>query len=95
VLRPGAVALVQCTVRPMWTFKGVVWRIAPAGLVRLAQRAVLGYPAPMLMTPVPPKWLRAVVEANGGEVVDSKTVPEPETHWVSARYVLRKPVRES
>lgn len=95
VLRPGAVAIVQCTVRPMWTFKGVVWRVAPPRLVRMAQRVVLGYPAPMLMTPVPPKWLHAVVEAHGGVVVDSRTVPEPETHWVSARYVLRKPGRES
>jgi ubiquinone/menaquinone biosynthesis C-methylase UbiE len=92
VLRPGAIALVQCTVQPLWTMKGVAWRIAPAGLVRLLQRVVLGYPAPMLMTPVPPAWLRTVVEEHGGVVVDSATTPQPETHWVSARYVLHKPV---
>ena len=92
VLRPGAIALVQCTVRPLWTMKGVVWRLAPGRLVRLLQRMVLGYPAPMLMTPVPPAWLRTVVEAHGGVVVDSSTTAEPDTHWVSARYVLHKPV---
>ncbi|MGB3442691.1 MAG: class I SAM-dependent methyltransferase [Actinophytocola sp.] len=94
VLRPGAIALVQCTVRPLWTMKGVVWRIAPGRLVRLLQRGVLGYPAPMLMTPVPPAWLKTVVEAHGGVVVDSSTTAEPDTHWVSARYVLHKPVGE-
>jgi hypothetical protein len=71
-----------------------VWRVAPPGLVRFAQRALLGYPAPMLMTAVPPAWLRAVVAAHGGVVVDSATEPQPATHWVSARYVIHKPVRE-
>lgn len=95
VLRPGAVALVQCTIRPLWTMKGVVWRLAPTRLVRLAQRVVLGYPAPMLMTPVSPAWLTAVVEAHGGAVVDCAIAPEPDTHWASARYVIRKPAGES
>lgn len=94
VLRPGAVALVQCTVRPLWTTKGVVWRFAPGGLVRFAQRVVLGYPAPMLMTAVPPAWVRTVVGTHGGVVLDSVTEPEPETHWMSGRYVIHKPVRE-
>jgi ubiquinone/menaquinone biosynthesis C-methylase UbiE len=90
VLRPGAVALVQCTTRPMWTAKGMVWRI----VVRLAQRVLLGYPAPMLMTAVPAARLRAVVRAHGGEVVDTATTREPATHWVSSRYVIRKHVGE-
>jgi ubiquinone/menaquinone biosynthesis C-methylase UbiE len=94
VLRPGAVALVQCTTRPMWTVKGMVWRIAPPPVVRLAQRVLLGYPAPMLMTAVPAARLRAVVRAHGGEVVDTATTREPETHWVSSRYVIRKHVGE-
>ncbi|WP_158845817.1 class I SAM-dependent methyltransferase [Saccharothrix deserti] len=90
VLRPGAVALVQCTTRPMWTVKGVVWRVAPRPVVRLAQRVLLGYPAPMLMTAVPAARLREVVRAHGGEVVDTSTTREPATHWVYSRYVIRK-----
>ncbi|WP_309116134.1 methyltransferase domain-containing protein [Saccharothrix sp.] len=90
VLRPGAVALVQCTTRPLWTLKGIGWRIAPNPVVRFAQRAVLGYPAPMRMTALPEARVRAVVNAHGGEVVDTATTPEPETHWVSTRYVIRK-----
>ncbi len=90
VLRPGAVALVQCTTRPLWTVKGLVWRVAPRPVVRLAQRALLGYPAPMLMTAVPAARLRSVVREHGGEVVDTATTREPATHWVSSRYVIRK-----
>lgn len=90
VLRPGAVALVQCTTRPMWTVKGLVWRLAPRPAVRLAQRTLLGYPAPMLMTAVPTARVRAVVGAHGGEVLDTATSREPATHWVSTRYVIRK-----
>ncbi|MGW5054849.1 class I SAM-dependent methyltransferase [Actinokineospora sp. NPDC004072] len=90
VLKPGATAVFQCTTRPMWTAKGVLWRVAPHALIRLGQKLVLGYPAPMRMTPVPPAKVAAVVAQAGGAVVDSRTAAEPETHWVSTRYVVRK-----
>jgi SAM-dependent methyltransferase len=89
VLRPGGVALLQCTTRPLWTFKGTVWRLAPGWLVRLAQRKFLGYPAPMRMTPYAPARLRSVVEAAGGSVVATRTVDDRATHWRSTRFVIR------
>jgi SAM-dependent methyltransferase len=87
VLRPGGVALLQCTTRPLWTFKGAVWRLAPGWLVRLGQRKVLGYPAPMRMTRYSPARLRRMMA--GGEVVATETVDDRSTHWRSTRYVVR------
>jgi ubiquinone/menaquinone biosynthesis C-methylase UbiE len=88
VLRPGGVALLQCTTRPLWTFKGAVWRLAPGWLVRLAQRKFLGYPAPMRMTRYPSDRLAKVVTAAGGEVLATTTVDDRSTHWRSTRYVV-------
>src|ERR1044072_5287176 len=89
VLRPTGVALLQCTTRPLWTFKGTVWRLAPAWLVRLAQQKFLGYPAPMRMTRDAPERLRTVVAAAGGSVLMTKTVDDRSTHWRSTRFVIR------
>jgi len=89
VLRPGGVALLQCTTRPLWTFKGAVWRLAPGWLVRLAQRKFLGYPAPMRMTRYAPGRLAEVVASAGGEVVATTAVDDRSTHWRSTRYVVR------
>ncbi|HEY7595480.1 MAG TPA: class I SAM-dependent methyltransferase [Actinophytocola sp.] len=89
VLRPGGVALLQCTTRPLWTFKGAVWRLAPGWLIRRAQQLFLGYPAPMRMTPYSPERLRKVVGAAGGSVVASRTVDDRSTHWRSTWYVIR------
>jgi SAM-dependent methyltransferase len=89
VLRPGGVALLQCTTRPLWTFKGAVWRLAPGPLVRFAQRKVLGYPAPMRMTRYPEGRVRSAVSSAGGEVVATRTVDDRATHWRSTWYVVR------
>lgn len=89
VLAPAGVALLQCTTRPLWTFKGTVWRTVPGKLVRLAQKAFLNYPAPMRMTRYSPARLRSVVEAAGGSVVATKTVDDRSTHWRSTQFVIR------
>lgn len=89
VLRPGGVALLHCTTRPLWSVRGMIWRFAPSWLVRWAQRTVLHYPAPMRMTALPEDRLREIVTAAGGEVLDSVAVDEPETHWAARRYVVR------
>ncbi|MCT2582768.1 class I SAM-dependent methyltransferase [Actinophytocola gossypii] len=87
VLAPDGVALLQCTTRPLWTFKGVVWRLVPGPLVRLAQRWLLRYPAPMRMT----RFARVpeVVSAAGGTVLATREVDDSATHWRSTRYVIR------
>jgi SAM-dependent methyltransferase len=89
VLAPDGVALLGCTTRPLWTFKGAVWWLAPGPLVRLAQRALLRYPAPMRMTRYPPQRLQAVVSAQGGELLATRHGADRATHWRSARYVIR------
>lgn len=90
VLRPGGLALLHCTTRPLWTAKGVIWRFAPQRLVGWGQQRLLGYPAPMRMTAVPEARVRRVVAAHGGEVVDAVAVEERASHWHAARYVIRK-----
>jgi SAM-dependent methyltransferase len=91
VLRPGGVAVLHCTTRPLWTLRGIIWRFGPGAVVRWAQRTVLHYPAPMRMTAVPEQRVQAVVGAAGGQVVDSQPVDEPETHWAARRYVVVRP----
>lgn len=93
VLAPGGVALLQCTTRPLWTFKGMVWRLAPGPVVRMAQRRLLGYPAPMRMTRYSPARVRTVVGEAGGVVLATRTVDDRATHWRSTRYVLRASTR--
>jgi SAM-dependent methyltransferase len=90
VLRPGGVAVVHCPTKPMWTLRGVVWRAAPAPLIRWAQRRLLGYPAPMRMTGVPEQRVADLVAEHGGTVVDAVAVDEPETHWRARRYIIRR-----
>lgn len=90
VLRPGGVAYLHCTTRPMWTPRGMAWRFAPGPLVRWAQRRLLGYPAPMRMTGMTEERVAAVVGAAGAEVLAGVAVDEPETHWQARRYVVRK-----
>lgn len=93
VLRPGGVAVLQCTVSPLWTFKGMVWRFVPGALVRLGQRVVLRYPAPMRMTAVDPAHLKEVVTRHGGQVVATEAYDDRAAHWRCARYVVRRSER--
>lgn len=89
VLRPGGVAMLQCTNRPLWTIKGMIWRLAPGWLVHWGQRRFLRYPAPMRMTRYPTDRLAAVVAAAGGAVLDAEVTDDRANHWRSTRYVLR------
>lgn len=91
VLRPGGVAWLHVPTRPLWTFRGMVWRFVPGPLVRWAQRTLLRYPAAMRMTGVTEARVAALVGAAGAPVVASADVEEPETHWHARRYVVRKP----
>jgi SAM-dependent methyltransferase len=93
VLRPGGLAVLQCTVSPLWTAKGAIWRFVPRSLVRLGQRHVLGYPAPMQMTAYPTRRLAAVVRRHGGEVAGHLIRDDQAMHWRTARYVVRRPAK--
>lgn len=90
VLRPGGVAMLHCTTRPLWTFKGFVWTLIPQRLVGLAQRVLLKYPAPMLMTPLAPERVREIVTAAGARVIATRTDDDRTTHWRSTRYAITR-----
>lgn len=90
VLRPGGVAVLQCTSSPLWTVKGAIWRLTPGWLVRLGQRVVLRYPAPMRMTAMGQERVRVVVSRHGGVVVDELTEDDRAAHWRSTRYAIQK-----
>lgn len=90
VLRPGGLAVLQCLTSPLWTVKGVIWRLAPGSLVGLGKRLMLRYPASIRMTSLPPRRLHAVVARHGGEVLDSINHDNHAAHWRSTRYIVRR-----
>lgn len=90
VLRPGGIAMVQCTVEPLPTARGLVWRALPQRLLGLVQTKVLGYPAPMLMTGMSADRVRTLVSAHGGEVVAERMRDQHEVHWRSGWYAIRR-----
>ncbi|WP_017626490.1 class I SAM-dependent methyltransferase [Nocardiopsis chromatogenes] len=64
VARPGAALVLGVPDRERPTFKGLVFRYAPWPLIRLAQRVVLRYPAPMRMHTWPAERIAAELEAG-------------------------------
>jgi ubiquinone/menaquinone biosynthesis C-methylase UbiE len=92
VLEPGGVAVLSCTTRPLWTFKGVIWRFAPGALVRLGQRTVLRYPAPMRMTAMSHRRIESLLSRHNAHIVDTISTSDRAAHWRSTRYVVRRHV---
>jgi SAM-dependent methyltransferase len=90
VLRPGGTAVVGLPTGPALTAKGLIWRFAPFGLISWAQRRLLGYPAPMRMTPVPDAEMDRLVTANGGQIVDRRPDLPYTEDWRCSRYALRR-----
>ncbi|MGX7825463.1 class I SAM-dependent methyltransferase [Actinokineospora sp. 24-640] len=90
VLAPGGTAVLHCSTTPLWTFKGVLWRLVPHRLIAFGQRKLLGYPAPMRMTALSDKRFTAIITAAGGTVVDTLTEDDRSTHWRLTRYVITK-----
>jgi len=90
VLRPSGVAVVHVPTQPRWTVRGVLWRFVPWVVLRVAQRVVLRYPAPMRMTRVRAGWLRRTVAADGGQVVADNPDRVSTDDWLCTRYVIRR-----
>ncbi len=91
VLRPGGMAVVHLSTSPRWTPRGVLWRFVPWPLLRLGQRLVLRYPAPMRMTRTPAARLRRLVAEHGGSVVAQTPDRVSTDDWLCTWYVLRRP----
>ncbi|HEY0636447.1 MAG TPA: class I SAM-dependent methyltransferase [Pseudonocardiaceae bacterium] len=90
VLRPGGLAVVQLATAPLWTAKGVAWRLLPFPVIAWAQRRLLRYPAPMRMTCVPDADVTALVARHGGAVLDRRPDPTYTEDWRATRYVIRR-----
>ena len=65
---------------------------APGRLIGWAQRALLRYPAPMLMTAFPPDVVRSTVHEIGGRILAAEADETYGGHWHYTRYYLAPPV---
>jgi SAM-dependent methyltransferase len=90
LLRPGGVAVVQVVSAPTRSLKGLIARYAPFPLVAWGQKRLLGYPAPMRMTPMPPATVEAVLRGTGARIVDAVPDPSYGGHWKCVRYYLSR-----
>ncbi len=91
VTRSGGCVVIQVASRPDWSAKGMTFRFAPTRLIGWAQRRLLHYPAPMLMTALPDPVVRAAVGAAGGSVLAVEADPSNGGHWHYTRYYLGPP----
>jgi ubiquinone/menaquinone biosynthesis C-methylase UbiE len=89
VVRPGGAIVVLLPTRTRPTFKGLVSLVLPHAVVGLAQRRLLGYPAPMRMTTFPAAQIVKVLREGGAEVVGSVD-DEFTPHWTLTRFFAVK-----
>jgi hypothetical protein len=90
VLRRGGIGVVQLATRPLWTPKGLIWRVVPFRIIGWAQRRVLGYPAPMRMTAIREREAGAAVDRAGADVVAWISDPTYTEDWRNRRMVFRR-----
>lgn len=90
LLRPGGAAVVQVVSGPTASLKGWIARYAPFPLVAWGQKKLLGYPAPMRMTPMPRATVEQVLRGTGIRVLDAVPDPSYGGHWKCVRYYLAR-----
>ncbi|MFI7586679.1 class I SAM-dependent methyltransferase [Spongisporangium articulatum] len=90
VLAPGGVAIFQVASRPTASLKGFVFRHAPWPLLRWAQKTLLGYPAPMRMSALPPDVVREAIEGTGARLAGSVEDETYGGHWHYTRYYVTR-----
>ncbi|GAB3454905.1 hypothetical protein GCM10027570_35360 [Streptomonospora sediminis] len=93
VLRPGGALVIGVPDRERPTFKGLVFRFAPWPLIRLAQRRLLGYPAPMRMHPLPRARLAGLLAAGGARLAASDEYWGGD-HWRHLRHYAWLPAED-
>lgn len=87
VVRPGGAMVIGVPEREKPTFKGLVFRYAPWPLIRIAQRVVLRYPAPMRMHVWPTRQLSAVLAGGGARIAASDDYWGGD-HWRHLRHYV-------
>ncbi len=80
VVRPGGALVVGVPARERRTFRGLAFRYAPWPLIRVAQRVLLRYPAPMRMHTMTPEELMGLLEPGGARVVAADEYDSGD-HW--------------
>jgi SAM-dependent methyltransferase len=91
VTRSGGALVVQVAGRPTRSLKGLLFRYAPHRLLRVGQRLLLGYPAPMRMHGMAPGAVRRIIEQAGLEVLDVTQDDRYGGHWTYDRYFAHRP----
>ena len=99
VLAPDGVAAFQVASRPTRSVKGLVFRLAPWPVIAWAQRRLLGYPAPMRMTPLSRDDVETAIAVAGAGPQDRPGLAvvaaiEDDSyggHWHYTRYLVARP----
>lgn len=87
VLRPGGALVVQVATTPTASVKGLLARFAPYRLLRIAQRRLLRYPAPMRMHGITAAEVERIVSPYDVRVLDRvDDANEYGGHWTHHRY---------
>ncbi|WP_236700686.1 class I SAM-dependent methyltransferase [Allosalinactinospora lopnorensis] len=95
VVRPSGAMVIGVPGREARTFKGLVFRYAPWPLIRVAQRTLLRYPAPMRMHTLPPERLAGLLAAGGARIAASDEYWSGD-HWQHLRhFVTVEPAADS
>jgi SAM-dependent methyltransferase len=89
ITKPDGCVAVQVVSRPDWSVRGVAARVLPARVVGVVQRRLLGYPAAMLMTALPPATVVAQVERVGGRVLGVEEDRSYGSHWHATRWYMQ------
>lgn len=86
VLRPGGLLIAQTATSPDRSAKGRLARALPRRAMRLTQRRLLGYPAPMEMHALPTDSVTEVLSRSGARLLGSEPVEMYGGHWRYTRH---------
>ncbi|CAM3708855.1 class I SAM-dependent methyltransferase [Nocardiopsis rhodophaea] len=87
VIRPGGAMVIGIPARERRTFKGLVFKYLPWPLIRVAQRVILRYPAPMRMHTLTPDDLASLLAPGGARIVASDEYWGGD-HWQHLRHFI-------
>ena len=90
VLAPGGALIVLVATAPMANVKGLLFKHAPLALLRIGQRTVLRYPAPMRMHGISDAEISSVLRPAGLDLLDRVPDETQGGHWTYHRYFAVK-----
>lgn len=90
VVRSDGAVIIQVASQPTRSLRGQAFRWLPPQVSAWIQVRILGYPAPMRMSAMSERWVRAQAAKSGAMVVFSAPDTSYGGHWTCIRLVLRK-----